>query len=147
MAKPGARAIYFLLALITLVCGAAIYPLFRGSNLLIWHIVPKPGFWEIWQMPYPNKGMAYVLIGSGPDFLWMLSGICLLRGLWYYERKIQKLYLAFFYLTAAGYNFGQYVGLIPGTFDLLDLLSMSGVALAEGIIWNFFCRRKQNEKS
>ena len=141
IAKPRARTIYFLLSLITLLCGTAIYPLFRGPDLLVWSIVPKPGFWEMWQMPYPKEGMASVLASSGPDFLWMLSGICLLRGLWYHERKTQKLYLALFYLIAAGYNLGQYFDVIPGTFDLLDLLSMSGVALAEGIIWTFLIGR------
>ena len=144
--KPTARGIYFTIALITLLCGAAIYPLFRGPDLLIWSIAPKPDFWEMWKMPYPKESIPSVLVSSGPDFLWLLSGICVLRGLWYNERKMQKLYLTIFYIIAAGYNIGQYIGVIPGTFDLIDVLSMSSVALAERVIWTFFVRRKKNEK-
>ena len=84
-----------------------------------------------------------MLIGSGPDFLWLLSGICIIRVVWYNDRKMQMVYLVFMYLIAAGYNIGQYFHLIPGTFDLFDLLSMSGVALAEGIIFRFLLRREE----
>ena len=143
--QPTARVIYYMLSLFSLVCGAAVYPLFRGSNLLIWNIVPKPVFWGMGQTSFPKESIASVLAGSGPDFLWTLSGICVLRGLWYHEPKIQKRYLVFFYLTAAGYNLGQYWHFIPGTFDILDLLTMSGVALAEGIVWTFFIRRERRE--
>ena len=93
-----------------------------------------------------NNAVMSVLVYSGPDFLWVLSGICFLRGLWYREQKTQKAYIVSFYLLAAGYNAGQYFGLIPGTFDLIDLLTMSGVALAEGIIFALFTRRKHHEK-
>ena len=141
------RTAYFTLAFVSLLCGAAIYPLFRGPHLLIWNIVPKPGFWELLRIPV-NTGNALVsvLVYSGPDFLWVLSGICFLRGLWFNDRKTQSVYLALFYLIAAGYNIGQYFSFIPGIFDLTDLLTMSGVALAEGTIFTFFVRKKHNEK-
>ena len=92
-------------------------------------------------MQYPKKGIASVLVGSGPDCLWFLSGICVLRCLWYHDLKMQKLYLAIFYLIATGYNLGQCFRLMPGTFDLLDVLTMLGVALAEATIWKFFKER------
>jgi len=145
MPKPRARNIYFAVSLFTLLCGAAVYPLFRGPNLLVWGILPRPTFWGSWRMPYPKEGLASLLAGSGPDCLWMLSGICALRGLWFHDLKIQKLYLAIFYLIAAGYSLGQYLRIIPGTFDLLDQLTMSGVALAEVIIWSFFIKGEHHE--
>jgi len=143
--KPRARTIYFAISLFTLLCGTAIYPLFRGPNLLVWGILPKPAFWGSWQMPYPNEGLTSVLIGSGPDCLWFLSGICALRGLWFHELKMQKIYLTVFYFIALGYNLGQYLRIIPGTFDFFDLLTMSGVALAEVIIWSFFIKGERYE--
>ena len=137
------RAAYFITAFMTMACGAAIYPLFRDPDLLIWNIIPKPGFWEQLRIPVNvENAFISVLVYSGPDFLWCLSGICLLRGMWYNDRKMQRLYLIPFYFIAAGYNAGQYFGLIPGTFDILDLLTMSGVALAEGMIWNFFISKE-----
>ena len=67
--KPRARAVYFMLALVTLACGTAIYPLFRGPDLLLWNIAPKPGFWGIRQLPYPKAVIASVLVGTEQDFL------------------------------------------------------------------------------
>jgi hypothetical protein len=137
---------YFFLSVLSLISGAAIYPLFRISNLKIWAVVQKPNWWGIAKIQYAKTGFISVLVNSGPDFLWLLSGICLIRCLWFYEHKTQKVYLTVFYLIAVGYNVGQYFGVIPGTFDLFDLLTMSGVALSEGMIFIFFIRRKQNEK-
>jgi tetratricopeptide (TPR) repeat protein len=128
---------YLILSILSLVSGAAVYPLFRNSHLLIWAVVQKPNWWGIAKIPHAKTGIISVLINSGPDFLWCLSGICLIRCLWHCEQKTQKVYLAIFYLIAIGYNVGQYFGVIPGTFDLFDLITMSGVALTEGIIFIF----------
>ena len=145
------RKVYFVLAAVSLICGAAIYPLFRGPDLLVWNVLPKPGFWDkaslLERIPYEKGGFLSVLTGSGPDCLWFLSGIFVLRGVWFYERKTQTAYLAVFYAIAAGYNAGQYFGIVPGTFDFIDLLTMSCVALTEGVIYNFFVNKeKKNEK-
>jgi len=144
--KMTIRKNYFILSVLSLVSGAAVYPLFRDSNLKIWAVVQKPNWWGMAKIPHAKTGLISVLVNSGPDFLWLLSGICLIRCLWHCEQKTQKVYLAIFYLIAIGYNACQYFGVIPGTFDLFDLITMSGVALAEGIIFIFFIRRKQNEK-
>jgi len=144
--KAAIRKTYFILSVLSLISGAAVYHLFSDSNLLIWAVVQKPNWWGMAKIPHAKTGLITVLINSRPDFLWLLSGICLIRCLWHCEQKTQKVYLAILYLIAIGYNAGQYFGVIPGTLDLLDLLTMSGVALTEGIIFIFFIRRKQNEK-
>jgi hypothetical protein len=140
------RRNYFILSVLSLISGAVIYPLFRNSNLIIWSAVQKPNWWDIAKIPHAKTGLISILINSATDFLWLLSGICLIRCLWYNEQKTQKVYLVLFYLIAIGYNAGQYFGVINGTFDLFDILTMSGVALAEGMIFVFLIRRKQNEK-
>jgi len=140
--KTAFRNAYFVLAFVSLVCGAAIYPLFRGPNLLVWTILPKPGFWDMCRIPYKKGGFLSVLTDSGPDCLWLLSGIFVLRGLWFFEQKTQAVYIALFYFIAAAYNAGQYFDVIPGTFDFFDLLTMSGVALAEGVIFYVFIKRR-----
>ena len=53
------RVIYFIIALVALLCGAAIYPLFRSSNLIIWSCVVF--------------GRLYLI--KNPIFVW-LSGVC-----------------------------------------------------------------------
>jgi hypothetical protein len=106
-----------------------------------------PDFWGNLRITIGTGKIITVLVYSGPDFLWLLSGIFFLRGLWYFEQKFQKIYIFVLYLIATGYNAGQYIGIIPGTFCYIDLFTMSGVALAEGIIYKFIIKRRiLNEK-
>ncbi|MCL2800951.1 MAG: hypothetical protein FWD28_04255 [Treponema sp.] len=77
-----ARNVYFILAALSLICGAAVYPLFRSSNLLVWEVFPKPAFLEMFRVSWDKDNVFLsVLIGSAPDFLWLLSGIFILRTL------------------------------------------------------------------
>ncbi|MCL2252642.1 MAG: hypothetical protein FWC12_12120 [Treponema sp.] len=141
------RRSYFVLAIVSLVCGIGIYIFFRDSELLVWSIFPKQKFWDIWKIPVNTKGGLSVLLGFLPDCLWLLSGIFSLRCLWFFELKTQALYILVFYIIAAGYNIGQFYGIVPGTFDLFDLLTMLSVALTEGIIFSFFIKRRiQNDE-
>ena len=141
--KLNARTAYFVISLIALICGAAIYPLFRGSDLLVWKVLPMPGFWEmLWIDWDKSNGFLSVLVYSAPDFLWLLSGICLLRAVWLLEQKTQNLYILGLYIIAAGYNAGQFLGIIPGTFCYIDLLTMMSVALTEGIIYRVFINKE-----
>jgi uncharacterized membrane protein len=108
--------------------------------------LPKPVFWDLCRIPVNAKGgFLSVLAGSGPDCLWLLSGIFVLRGLWFFEQKQQAVYIVIFYFIAAGYNAGQYFGIVPGTFDFFDLLTMSGIALTEGIVFYFFIKNKEKQ--
>ena len=100
----------------------------------------------MYKIPINEKnGLISVLIGSVPDCLWFLSGIFALRGLWFFEQKQQRVYITLFYFIAAAYNAGQYFGVVPGTFDFFDLLTMLGVALTEGVIYNFFIKNKEKQ--
>jgi len=139
---------YFIFSIISLISGTVVYPLFRGPNLLVWSLFPKPEFWDEFRIPLKDKGFLLSLfVDSGPDCLWFLSGVLALRGVWLFEQKTMAIYTAFFYIVAASYNAGQYFGIIPGTFDIFDLLTMSGVALIEGIIFNLLIKRRiQYEK-
>jgi len=142
------RFYYFILALLSLFLGMSIYLFFRNSNLLIWSIVPKPAFVNLWNMPLiAKKDVLSVVVYSGPDALWLLSGIFILRFIWFFERKPQMVYIASFYLIAAFWAVGSFFGAIPGTFDFIDLLVMSGVALAEGIIFNFSIKRRIKDEN
>ena len=141
------RKWYYLFAVITLLCGAAIYPLFRGSDLLVWQVIPMPGFWEMLRLPVSTTSNLFmiVFVYSAPDFLWLLSGIFFLRGLWYFQPKTQTVYIIALYIIAAGWNAGQYFGVIPGTFCYVDLYTMSGVALAEGITYKFIVKKESKK--
>ena len=135
------RCTYFIFAFITLLIGMLIYPFFRGSNILVWNLLPKPELYNMLVIPiYNSHNILSIFIGSAPDGLWFLSGILFIRGIFLFESK-SAFYIVFFYLIAASFEFGQLLNLIPGTFDIFDLLIMSSVALAEGIFYIFIKRR------
>ena len=139
------RSKYFIFAGISMLVGAAIYPLFRSCDILVWQILPEPSFWHIFHVHiHTNDPIILFFIYSGPDFLWFLSGIFLLRGFWLFEPNNQNKYLVVFYIIVFGLNVGQYLRIVPGTFDLIDLLAISNVALIEGIIYNVFIKRRIN---
>ena len=141
--KLSFRITYFILAVISLVIGTAIYILFRGSDLLVWIVLDKPEFLYMRKISTAEKGVFLsVFMGSAPDFLWLLSGIFALRGMWIFEPKVQMLYITLFCFIAVILEAGQYFGIIPGTFDFFDLFTMLGVASAEGIIFNVFIKRR-----
>jgi len=100
------------------------------------------------RIPLSSKGgLLSIFIDSGPDCLWLLSGLFVLRGLWFFKRKTQTVYITLFYLIAGNYNLGQYFGIIPGTFDFIDVFTMSGVALIEAVVFIFFVKgRIQDEE-
>ena len=138
------RKIYFILSFVSMAMGAAIYPLFRESGLMIWNVLPKPAFWDMCRIPW-NKNNVFLsmLIGSAPDFLWFLSGIFLLRSLWFYRQKTQTVYIIVFYIIGAAYNAGQYFGIVPGTFCMVDVLTMAGVAVIEGALYLGFAGKRK----
>ena len=146
LAKPRGRGVYLVLALLTMLCGMAVYPLFRGPNLLLWSVVPRPGFWEMWRMPYPKEGIAAVLVGSGPDLLWFLSGILLLRFIWFYRIKTQRAYVLCFYGIGFIFEMSQLSEKVPGTFDLMDLFFMGMGAFTEALLHKFFVKRGRERK-
>ena len=137
------KSIYFILSSVSLGCGFIIYVLFRGSTILLWSVLEKPEFWDLYKIPMKEGGFFSALVNSGPSGMWLLSGILLLRGLWFSEKKTQTVYILIFCLIAIFFEVGQHFGLILGTFDINDLLMMVSIALLEGVVYKFITRRRQ----
>jgi glycopeptide antibiotics resistance protein len=74
--------------------------------------------------------------------LWFVSGILLLRFIWFYRFKEQKVYVACFYGIGTIFEISQLSEKIPGTFDFLDLLFMGIGAFVEGLLYNIFVKRR-----
>jgi len=83
-----------------------------------------------------------MLLFNLPDALWFLSGILLLRFIWFYKPKEQYVYIVCFYLMGVIFEISQLSGNIPGTFDYLDLLFMGIGVFGEGLLNKFFMRRR-----
>jgi len=80
-----------------------------------------------------------LIIYNLPDALWFLSGILLLRYLWFNYNKWQKIYINIFYGIAIIIEITQILKYVPGTFDVLDLIFMCITAFVEGLLYKFIC--------
>jgi hypothetical protein len=52
-----------------------------------------------------------------PDMFWFLSGILLLRFIWFNKTAMQKIYISCFYGVGAIFEISQLSEKIHGTFD------------------------------
>ena len=61
-------------------------------------------------------------IGSAPAALWLLSGLCAFAAIWRgCESRGARLWMAAVVAAGVGGEAGQAIGLVPGTFDAIDL--------------------------
>jgi len=130
------RYFYGLASLISLVLGMCIYLFFRDiNNMILFRWVPKHEFAETVLFQLKPSNFSYVFKYNMPDMLWFLSGILLLRFIWYYRIKEQNVYVLCFYVAGFVFEISQLSNKIPGTFDLLDLLFMGIGAFVEGLLY------------
>jgi len=74
-------------------------------------------------------------IGSAPAALWLASGILALRAAWTGPSDpARPIWLLLLLGAAAAGELGQLVGVVPGTFDLVDLAAMT-IAAAVALAW------------
>jgi hypothetical protein len=79
---------------------------------------------------------------SMPNVLWLISGILIFDAIWYKSGyRPLLIWVGFFCSIAIFAEIFQYFGVIPGTFDLLDLLPMVFIFFVYCLI---FLKRKIN---
>ena len=104
--------------------------------MLLFEWIPKMGFLKDVYIPIKHSVFSSMLKYNLPDALWFLSGILLLRFLWFNNKKWQGIYIKCFYGIAVIVETSQLSNKVPGTFDWLDLLFMGSFAFVESIIFN-----------
>jgi hypothetical protein len=139
----GIRKVYGLLSFLTLVLGMVIYLLFRNFNgMLIFSWITKPIFLETILVPLKPSVFTNILRYNIPDMLWFVSAILFFRFIWFYNIKVQNVYIICFYIIGFVFEISQLSEIIPGTFDLLDLLFMGIGAFIEGFLYKLFILRR-----
>jgi hypothetical protein len=76
-----------------------------------------------------------------PYGLWCLSGLLLVRAFWLKNTKWGLIYSGIFIAVVMSYVVLKLPEIIPGTFDVLDILFMGFFAFLESIIFYKFMRR------
>lgn len=121
---------------LTLLIGSLIYILFRKSTLKMFFWFETIGIMNLINqirkntILYGNK-LPDILLYSLPDGFWIFSYISLILYLWKNELKTENLLWIFMIpLIAILSEIGQLMHIVPGTFDILDLLMyLLGTAL------------------
>jgi hypothetical protein len=136
------RTYYGLLSFFILLIGIVIYLLFRDlNNIILFTWISKPEFFQTILIPTKPSIFSSFLKYHLPDLLWFLSGILLLRFIWFYRYKEQNVYIIYFFLMGVIFEISQLSENIPGTFDCLDLFFMCMTALIEGLLYKIFIQR------
>jgi len=131
-----------LLSIFSLIAGMVLYLLFRDiNNIIPFSWIPKPLFFETVLAPLKPSTFSNFIRYHLPDMLWFISGILFFRFIWFYNKKIQTVYLWCFYCAGFIFETSQLSEKVPGTFDLLDLLFMGIGAFAEGLLYKKFVLR------
>jgi len=110
--------------------------------MLLFEWMPKPSVLGMFYKPLLSSLFAGIIKYNLPDMLWFLSGILLLRFIWFYNKKWQSIYILCFYGIALIFETIQSLNNIPGTFDIMDLFFMGIGAFVEGFLYKTFINRR-----
>jgi hypothetical protein len=135
---------YYIVAFVSLFIGIGIYAFFSDtSNILLFRFFPKLSLLSTLYMPVKKDTIwAYMLLYNLSDGFWCLSALLLIRAIWLANALWNAIYSGIFIVIAMAFEIAQLAGIIPGTFDALDLIFISLFAFLESIIFYLFIRRR-----
>lgn len=122
----------FLTAHVTLpvLVGGAIYSLWRSKTLLVFTWYKWVGLeTPLLALRADAAGIKHLLwrpiLYSLPDALWVYSFTALMKYLWVYEPESygRRFWTLLPLLLGIGGEIGQFFKIVPGTFDLMDILA------------------------
>lgn len=117
---------YLLLVVLPIAIGSAIYVGFRDSNILVFRLFDALGIYLPERLD-PGS-LANPIFCSLPDGLWVFAFASWMRLIWGRHWFWCNLPLS----LALGSEIGQLFHIVPGTFDVLDILFYSnGHALSK----------------
>jgi hypothetical protein len=121
------KLIYLFISFFFLFIGIIIYFLYRENSIL---------YIKDWRFTIENNIFTSFIIYNIPDGLWFLSGLFLIRSVWFSEKSICDIYSIIFLLIAI------IMEIIIGTFDIIDLLVIILFAIFEYNMYINIWRKK-----
>jgi len=117
-------------AVIAMFVGGIIYMFWRGDSLIMFTWFDVLGIksqvqtLRMYAEPYSNI-LPRWFIFSLPQALWLFSGIVGFICIWGKNDVLNKrFWIITFCIIAFGFEFGQYIGLVSGYFDIIDIIFM-----------------------
>jgi len=124
------RTFKLFLALIALIGGSFLYVGFRADSLLMFSWAKSLNLSWLVDNTRATAGRAEImhdmhLIFSFPYALWVTSFCCFVGAVWHQDRSTGAMVWRFTApVIAIGSELLQLVGLLPGTFDVIDLFAL-----------------------
>ena len=117
---------------ISMLAGIAIYVLLRPTEALaITLILDYFPIITIWRENLVSYNYPSWVLYNLPDFLWAYSYSLFIISMWGFDRKLENIvWLSTIPLLTLGHEISQYFNLLPGTFDILDIIFTIGAILA-----------------
>lgn len=117
---------------ISMLAGIAIYVLLRPTEALaIVLLLDHFPIITIWRENLVSYNYPSWVLYNLPDFLWAYSYSLFIISMWGFERNLESIiWLSTIPVLTLGYEISQYFNLLPGTFDILDIIFTIGAILA-----------------
>ena len=116
-----------ILSLLILCTGGLIYIGFRNKSLLMFDWFNYLGLTQqidIFRSKLNSEGVYGWVINSLPDGLWLFAYMFLVDAIWNGSKSISSFFFIYYLpFLALLSEFLQYIGLVPGVFDWLDVAS------------------------
>ena len=115
-------------SVIALILGSLIYLCFRSDTLLMFQWLDSTLIKSFVSLLRQNtipfsKYLPHWMLYSLPDGLWLFSYVTILRQVWGYRLSKQNIFWVIFIPgIAIASEIGQMVEIVPGTYDVLDLV-------------------------
>ena len=136
------------LSIMFILIGGFIYLFFRPHTLkmFVWlRIINCEQFFQLREYNHNLKFLDF-LIFSFPNGLWILSFLIIIGLIWEKYHIFFIIYSSFFTRISILFEFLQKVELIPGTFDIADILVLLIFHILGFLIYEFFILEVSYEK-
>lgn len=136
------------LSIMFILIGGFIYLFFRPHTLKMFVWLRIINCEHIFQLRDYNHDLKFIefLIFSLPNGLWILSLLIILGLIWEKHRIFFIIYSSFFTGISILVEFFQKFGLIPGTFDIADILVLLIFHILGFLIYEFIILEVSYEK-
>jgi hypothetical protein len=147
------RATYLYAAAGSLFFGSSLYILFRSESLLMFRWANALGLLRLIDSirshsPEVQPLVPAWVIYSSPFAFWIVSYMLLVRAIWFGEKSIARnLWFWAVPVISIAAELGQYPRLVPGTFDIFDLLTITASVVFAFAIITFDATQLRKESS
>ena len=116
----------YIFALLPVIFSGFIYIFFRSEDILLfsWIRLFNIDYSLVRYNNIEHNTITLYIIYSLPNGLWVLSGLLLLKMVIKNNKKVLLLYSILFVAISIFIEIGQYFGIILGTFDVFDLITI-----------------------